>query len=665
MSDRQKIGSFKLTSAMKPKGSQPEAIETLIKNLNKGVKDQVLLGITGSGKTFTMANVIQSVQRPTIVIAHNKTLAGQLFMEFRELFPENAVEYFVSFYDYYQPEAYVPSTDTYIEKDSAINDTIDKMRHSATRSLLERNDVIIVASVSCIYGLGSPEAYSGMLLDLAKDQQIEREEILNRLVLIGYNRNDFDFHRGSFRVRGDVIDIFPSFEEAKAIRIEMFGSFIEKVSEIDALSGKTLRQLESASIYPTSHYITWPETLERAVGTIQAELKDQLVTLKNSRRILEAKRLEQRTRFDLEMMKEAGFCLGIENYSRHLTGRKPGEAPYTLFDYLPKDYLLIIDESHATVPQIGAMYRGDQARKATLVNHGFRLPSALDNRPLKFDEFEARKGQAIYVSATPGEYELELAGKNRIEQIIRPTGLLDPEIKVKPALNQVDDLISELRAQVKTGDRTLVTTLTKKSAEHLSEYLQSLGFRIRYLHSDVDTLERSQLLKDLRLGLYDILVGINLLREGLDLPEVSLVAILDADKEGFLRSTRSLLQTCGRAARNLNGRVIMYADEITDSMKACIDETVRRRKIQAEYNEVHHITPGSVKSAIRKSLTDIAKEQGFVEIEAKPILSLEEMDDDIEKLEAQKKEAVKQLNFEAAAQIRDRILELKKKVMLS
>jgi excinuclease ABC subunit B len=660
----QRSGKFKLISPYIPKGSQPEAIKNLAENLRSEVKDQILLGITGSGKTFTMANVIEQLQRPTLVMAPNKTLAAQLFVEFRELFPQNAVEYFVSFYDYYQPEAYVPATDTYIEKDSAINDTIDKMRHSATRSLLERNDVIIVASVSCIYGLGSPDAYSTLFLELSKDQKMEREAILQQLVLIGYNRNDYDFHRGSFRVRGDVIDVFPAFEDTKAIRIELFGDSIDSLSEIDSLTGRTLSKIEKVSVYPTSHYITWPETLQKAIGSIELELKARLPELRNEGKILEAKRLEQRTKFDLEMLKEAGFCLGIENYSRHLTGRKPGEAPYTLFDYFSKEFLLFIDESHVTVPQIGGMYRGDRARKQVLVDHGFRLPSALDNRPLMFEEFNQKRGQIIYVSATPGDYELKLAQSHVVEQIIRPTGLLDPKIEVKPAKNQVDALISELREQSKLGDRSLVTTLTKKSAEHLSEYLQNLGFRVRYLHSDIETLERSQLLKDLRLGVFDILVGINLLREGLDLPEVSLVAILDADKEGFLRSQRSLLQTCGRAARNLRGRVLMFADEITESMRACIQETERRRKIQEDYNLQHQITPGSVKSAILKSLSEIAKESGLLEPEVPAVFTFEQLDSDLEKLEAQKKEAVKDLDFERAAQIRDRILEVKKNLVV-
>jgi len=653
---------FQLSTELSPKGSQPQAISKLINGLKGSVKNQVLLGITGSGKTFTMANVIAEINRPTLVIAHNKTLAAQLFMEFRELFPQNAVEYFVSFYDYYQPEAYVPSTDTYIEKDSAINDTIDKMRHSATRSLLERNDVIIVSSVSCIYGLGSPEAYYGLLLALNKDEKIERDEILAKLVLIGYRRSDYDFHRGSFRVRGDCIDVFPSSEEKFAIRIELFGDYVDSISEIDALTGANLRKLSKVAVYPTSHYITWPETTERAIHSIRQELQLRLVELSNDGKVLEAKRLEQRTKFDLEMLKEAGFCLGIENYSRHLTGRAPGEAPYTLLDYFPSDFLLFIDESHATVPQIDGMYKGDQARKKVLVEHGFRLPSALDNRPLKFEEFNARIHQTIFVSATPANYELSLAQGHRVEQIIRPTGLLDPEIQVRPAKNQVDQLIKELREQVAKQERTLVTTLTKKSAENLTEYLQSVGFKVRYLHADVETMERSQLLKDLRLGVFDILVGINLLREGLDIPEVSLVAILDADKEGFLRSERSLLQTCGRAARHISGRVIMFADEITESMNRCLLETERRRKIQTEYNKEHGITPESIIRAIHKSLHEVAKESGLI-AEVEPVNiefeDMEELGNDLARLEAEKKQAVKNLDFEKAARIRDRIITLK------
>ncbi len=656
---------FQLSTKMTPKGSQPQAIEAIVKGLKEGVKDQVLLGITGSGKTFTMANVIQQVNRPTLIIAPNKTLAAQLYMEFRELFPQNAVEYFVSFYDYYQPEAYVPSTDTFIEKDSAINDTIDKMRHSATRSLLERNDVIIVSSVSCIYGLGSPEAYYGMLLHVAKEQEIKREEILEKLIQIGYTRNDWDFHRGTFRVRGDSIEVFPAAEETKAIRLELFGDYIDAISEIDSLSGQTIRKLPKVTVYPTTHFITWPESMQRAIATISLELDRRLVDLKNQGKVLEAKRLEQRTKFDLEMLREAGFCLGIENYSRHLTGRAEGEPPYTLLDYFPRDFLLILDESHATCPQLGAMYNGDRSRKTTLVEHGFRLPSALDNRPLKGEEFWERIRQTIYVSATPADYEIKKSGGHLVEQIIRPTGLLDPKIEVKPAKNQVDHLIKELRTQVEKNERTLITTLTKRSAENLTEYLKSLNFKVQYLHSDIVTLERSQILKDLRLGKFDILIGINLLREGLDIPEVSLVAILDADKEGFLRSERSLLQTCGRAARNLNGRVIMFADEVTQSMELAIRETERRRKIQHEYNEKNGITPGTIIRPISKSLTEIAKESGFMDAIEDDVIDLNVLGDDLQKLEAQKREAVKNLDFELAAKIRDRILLVKNQAVLT
>ncbi len=649
---------FLLKSPFKPMGSQPEAIASLLTNIEAGVPEQVLLGITGSGKTFTMANVIAKLNRPTLIMAHNKTLASQLYLEFRELFPENAVEYFVSFYDYYQPEAYVPTTDTYIEKDSSINETIDKMRHSATRSLLERRDVIIVASVSCIYGLGHPEAYSKLFLSLEKNQSISRDQIIEHLVLIGYNRNDFDFHRGAFRVRGDTVDIFPASEERRAYRIELFGNEIDALSEIDAVTGSTIQKMASISVYPTSHYITWPETLKHAISSIKKELADWLPELRNRGKIVEAKRLEQRATYDIEMLEQAGFCLGIENYSRHLTGRKPGESPYTLFDYFPKDYLLFVDESHATLPQVGGMYRGDQARKTVLVEHGFRMPSALDNRPLKREEFETRRGQTIYVSATPGDEELARCRDYLIEQIIRPTGLLDPKIEVLPALNQVDRVMEELRKQVLSQERTLITTLTKRSAEHLTEYLQGAGFRVRYMHADVETMERSQLLKDLRLGVFDALIGINLLREGLDLPEVSLVCILDADKEGFLRSRRSLLQTCGRAARHLNGRVLMFADEITASMQACIEETERRRAIQIQYNQDHGIDPTSIVRRDMKSLSDVAKERGFVESALSQPLEI--FDHDIEKLEAEKKEAVKNLDFELASKLRDRILELKK-----
>jgi excinuclease ABC subunit B len=654
---------FELVSSFSPKGSQPQAISKLVSGLKSSVKDQVLLGITGSGKTFTMAEVIRSVNRPTLVIAHNKTLAAQLYSELKEFFPKNSVEYFVSFYDYYQPEAYVPSTDTYIEKDSSINETIDKMRHAATRSLLERNDVIIVASVSCIYGLGSPEAYYGLLLHLNQGDKMERDAILEKLIQIGYSRNDHDFSRGGFRVRGDVIDVFPASEDSRAYRIELFGDFVDSLAEIEPISGRVNKKLSKISIYPTSHYITWPESLARAVESIQRELDLCVVDLKNRGKVLEAKRLDQRTRFDLEMLREAGFCLGIENYSRHLTGRKPGEPPATLLDYFPKDFLLIIDESHVTVPQVRGMYNGDRARKTTLVEHGFRLPSALDNRPLTFDEFKNRVGQTIYVSATPGDYEMELSKGHLVEQIIRPTGLLDPEITILPAKNQIDLLIPELRQQVAKAERTLITTLTKKSAENLTDYLQSLNFKVRYLHADVETMERSQLLKDLRLGVFDILIGINLLREGLDLPEVSLVAILDADKEGFLRADRALLQTCGRAARNVNGRVIMFGDHITDSMARCIEITNRRRAIQMNYNQEHGIVPGTVIRPIAKSLQELAKESGALvaEVEAPVDAQLSES---LQELEEQKKKAVKDLNFELAAKIRDRIRDLKQSLVL-
>lgn len=624
--------------------------------------DQTLLGITGSGKTFTMANVIQQVNRPSLIIAHNKTLAAQLFMEFRELFPKNAVEYFVSYYDYYQPEAYVPTTDTYIEKDSSINETIDKMRHSATRSLLERNDVIIVSSVSCIYGLGSPEAYYGLLLHCYQGQEISREAVIDKLIEIRYQRRDEDFSRGNFRVRGDVIEVFPAAEEKRAIRIELFGDYVDAISEIDALDGRVLRKLSKVSVYPTSHYITAEENLKRAIEKIRDELEDCITDLKNRRLVLEAKRLEQRTRFDLEMLEHVGFCNGIENYSRHLTNRKKGDPPYTLLDYFPKDFLLFIDESHVTVPQIRGMYHGDRSRKETLVNHGFRLPSALDNRPLTFDEFTERVHQKIFVSATPASYEIEKSGKHLVEQIIRPTGLLDPEIEIQPAKNQIDHLIPFLNKQIEKSERTLVTTLTKKSAEHLAEYLQSLNYRVRYMHADTETMERSQLIKDLRLGLYDILIGINLLREGLDIPEVSLVAILDADKEGYLRSETSLLQTCGRAARNEKGRVIMFADEITESMRACINETERRRKLQKELNEKHGIKPGTIKRDIQKSLHEVAKEQGFISEEVVEV-DLSQLGDDVQKLEKEKMQAVKDLDFEKAARIRDRIAELKNAVV--
>ncbi|OGP13776.1 MAG: excinuclease ABC subunit B, partial [Deltaproteobacteria bacterium GWA2_55_10] len=596
---------FKINTEMSPKGDQPAAIERLIKGARNGEKHQVLLGVTGSGKTFTAAKVIEELGRPALVIAPNKTLAAQLFAEFRDLFPENAVEYFVSYYDYYQPEAYVPTTDTFIEKDAAINDEIDKLRHSATHSLLTRTDVIIVASVSCIYGIGSPDDYGSMHVYAERGMETDRAVILKKLVEMQYARNDIDFHRGTFRVRGDVVDVFPVYEAETALRFEFFGDIIESISEIDPLRGKPLRKVEKALIHPASHYVTTRDNLTRAIETIRVELRERLQELKGQNRLLEAQRIEQRTLFDIEMLQEMGYCPGIENYSRHISGRLPGEPPYTLIDYFPKDYLLLLDESHITVPQLNGMYHGDMSRKKTLVEYGFRLPSAVDNRPLKFDEFSRRINQVVYVSATPGEYEYRMADGNIAEQIIRPTGLMDPEIEVRPATSQVDDLLGEIRKRLKCGERVLVTTLTKRMSEDLTQYYAELGIKVKYLHSDIETLERVEIIRDLRMGGFDVLIGINLLREGLDIPEVSLVAILDADKEGFLRSERSLIQTCGRAARNVNGRVILYADKITRSMQAAMNETTRRREKQSAYNKANNITPETIKSRIKDVLGSI------------------------------------------------------------
>ncbi len=656
---------FKLKSNFQPKGDQPQAIKKLVSGLKSGKKFQTLLGVTGSGKTFTIANVIEKINKPTLIITHNKTLAAQLYEEFREFFPENAVEYFVSYYDYYQPEAYLPETDIYIEKDSSINETIDKLRHRATYSLLERNDVIIVASVSCIYGLGSPEAYYNMILYLEVEKEINRDFILEKLVEIHYERNDIDFHRGTFRVKGDIIEIFPAHEEEKAIRVSLFGDIVEEIKEFDVVSGKTIRNLGKITIYPATHYIAPQERLKWAVKEIRKELEERVKYFLSKNKLLEAQRLQQRTNYDLEFLEELGYCKGIENYSRYLTGRAPGEPPPTLLDYFPKDFLIVIDESHVTIPQLKGMYRGDRSRKETLVEYGFRLPSALDNRPLKFEEFETHINQIIFVSATPADYELEKCNNEIVEQIIRPTGLVDPEIVVKPAKNQVDDLIGEINKVIERKERVLVTTLTKRMAENLSDYLKELGIKSIYLHSEIDTLERIEIIKELRKGTYDVLVGINLLREGLDIPEVSLVAILDADKEGFLRSKTSLIQTIGRAARNINGKAILYADIMTKSIEEAVKETTRRRKKQLEYNKKYNITPETIKKSIKDDMATLymmdyltvpkmeEEQEDFKLIDKRKIPEM------IKKLEKKMKEYAKHLEFEKAAEIRDKIIILR------
>lgn len=654
---------FELVSKYEPQGDQPAAIKELVEGIHQGKKHQTLLGATGTGKTFTVSNVIKEINKPTLVIAHNKTLAGQLYSEFKEFFPNNAVEYFVSYYDYYQPEAYVPQTDTFIEKDASINDEIDKLRHSATSSLFERKDVIIIASVSCIYGLGSPEEYRELVVSLRTGMEIERNELLRRLVDVQYERNDIDFQRGRFRVRGDVVEIFPASKDEHCIRVEFFGDEIDRIREVDALTGEIIGDREHVAIFPASHFVTREEKMQVAIKNIEAELEEQLKIMRDNGKLLEAQRLEQRTRYDLEMMREMGFCSGIENYSRHLTLREAGATPYTLLDYFPDDFLIVIDESHVTLPQIRGMFNGDQARKQVLVDHGFRLPSAMDNRPLKFGEFEDHIHNILFVSATPGPYEMEHTPE-MVEQIIRPTGLLDPTIDVRPIQGQIDDLIDEIHIRVKRNERVLVTTLTKKMSEDLTNYLKEIGIKVNYLHSEIKTLERIEIIRELRLGKYDVLIGINLLREGLDIPEVSLVTILDADKEGFLRSERSLIQTIGRAARNENGHVIMYADKITNSMGIAINETKRRRGIQEEYNEKHGITPKTIQKEIRDVIRATVAAEEMEEYEAKPVskfskLTKKERDTVIGDMETEMKEAARALNFERAAELRDLILELK------
>ena len=654
------MNEFKLKAPYKPTGDQPQAIAELVKGFKEGNQCQTLLGVTGSGKTFTMANVIEQLQKPTLVIAHNKTLAAQLYGEFKEMFPENAVEYFVSYYDYYQPEAYVPSSDTYIAKDSAINDEIDKLRLSATMALVERRDVIIVASVSCIYGLGSPVDYQNMVISLRPGMIKDRDEVVAKLIEIQYDRNDMDFHRGTFRVRGDVLEVIPAYESDVAIRIEFFGDEVDRITEVDILTGEIKDELKHVAIFPASHYVVDKENINRAVKAIEEELEERVKEFKRQDKLLEAQRIAERTNFDIEMMKETGFCSGIENYSRHLAGLAPGQAPYTLIDYFPDDFVIMIDESHKTIPQIGGMYSGDQSRKSTLVDYGFRLPSAKDNRPLNFEEFESKINQVLFVSATPGVYEEEHE-LLRAEQVIRPTGLLDPEVEVRPVEGQIDDLIGEIKAEISKKNKVLVTTLTKRMAEDLTDYMREIGIRVKYLHSDIDTLERTEIIRDMRLDVFDVLVGINLLREGLDIPEITLVAILDADKEGFLRSETSLIQTIGRAARNSEGHVIMYADKVTDSMRLAIDETERRRKIQMAYNEEHGITPKTIQKAVRDQISiskKVAAEE--LKLEKDPeSMSRKELEKLIGEVTKRMKKAAAELDFESAAELRDKLIELK------
>ena len=655
------MNEFKLKAPYKPTGDQPQAIAELVKGFKEGNQCQTLLGVTGSGKTFTMANVIQQLQKPTLVIAHNKTLAAQLYGEFKEMFPDNAVEYFVSYYDYYQPEAYVPSSDTYIAKDSSVNEEIDKLRLSATAALIERRDVIVIASVSCIYGLGEPENFEQMMVSLRPSMEKDRDEVLRQLIDIQYDRNDMDFKRGTFRVRGDTVEIVPADRGDTAIRVEFFGDEIDRISEIDMLTGEVKNTLNHIAIFPASHYVVPKERMEKAIRNIEIELEEQVKYFKSEGKLLEAQRIAERTNFDIEMMRETGFCSGIENYSRHLAGLAPGQPPNTLMDYFPDDFIIMIDESHKTVPQIGGMYHGDQSRKRTLVEYGFRLPSALDNRPLSFDEFESKIDQVMFVSATPGKYEEEHE-LLRAEQVIRPTGLLDPEVEVRPVEGQIDDLIGEVNKEIANKHKILITTLTKRMAEDLTDYMRELGIRVRYLHSDIDTLERTEIVRDMRLDVFDVLVGINLLREGLDIPEITLVAILDADKEGFLRSETSLIQTIGRAARNAEGHVIMYADTITDSMRAALDETQRRREVQMAYNEEHGITPKTIQKAVR-DLIAVSKKVAASEVQMEKdpeSMSEKELEKLIKELEKQMKKAAADLNFEAAAELRDKLIELKK-----